>query len=172
MARKQNKMEENQEKRKLKKEQKELEEKILMLRGKELNSKLEPKNGKGELQVLTWKGISIGEYKGPGLLGPTLEKFWESRFDYEQINRLLDKEKKKKSLQLFKGLSNWCSCGEKDMFSIDFIGHCLDHLRGLAPKDSQLNELPWMDWVQYCDDEIMEQLYFTDEELDLNININ
>ena len=31
MARKQNKMEENQEKRKLKKEQKELEEKILIL---------------------------------------------------------------------------------------------------------------------------------------------
>ena len=51
----------------------------------------EPKNGKGEARVLTLKGISICEYKGPGLLGPTREKLRESRFDYEQINKLLDK---------------------------------------------------------------------------------
>ena len=43
MARKENKMEENQEKRKKEKEQKELDKKILCLRVKELNSKLEPK---------------------------------------------------------------------------------------------------------------------------------
>ena len=58
------------------------------------------------------------------------------------------------------------------MSSRDFIGHCLDHHRGLPPKDSQLNKPPWMDWVQYYDDEIMEQLDFTDEEFDLNIKIN
>ena len=51
-ARKEMKMEYNQEKRAEKKEQKEYEQKILKLRSKELNSKLELKEGKGEVQVL------------------------------------------------------------------------------------------------------------------------
>ena len=60
-ARKKMKMEQNQEKRE-KKEQKEYEQKILKLRSKELNSKFEPKEGKGKVQVLQWKGKTIGEY--------------------------------------------------------------------------------------------------------------
>ena len=40
-----------------KKEQIEFEKNILMLRAKELNSKLEPKNGKREFQILTLKGF-------------------------------------------------------------------------------------------------------------------
>ena len=82
---------------------------------------------------------------------------------------LLDKASPVKSLQLYKGLSNWCSCGEIDMSSRDFTGHCLDHHRGIAPKDSQLNKPPWMDWVQYYDDLIMEQLCITEEDFDSNI---
>ena len=46
-------MEENQEKRMKKKEQKVLEKKIVGLRADELNSKMEPKNGKGEVQVIS-----------------------------------------------------------------------------------------------------------------------
>ena len=38
------------------------------------------------------------------------------------------------------------------MSSRDFTGHCLDHYRGIAPKDSQLNKPPLMDWIQYYDD--------------------
>ena len=169
MARKENKMEENQEKRKKKKELKELEKKILSLRAKEPNSKMESKNRKGEVQVITWKGITIGEYTGPGLLGPTLEKFRKDRFDFEQINGLLDKASPVKSLQLYNGRSSWCSNGEIDMSSRDFTGHCLDHHRGITPKDSQLNKPPLVDWNQYYDDYIMEKFCFTDEELDLNI---
>ena len=55
-TRKKMKMEQNQEKRAEKKEQKEYEQQILKLRSKELNSKLEFKEGKGEVQVLQWKG--------------------------------------------------------------------------------------------------------------------
>ena len=51
-ARKEMKMEQNQEKRVEKKEQKEYEQKILKLRSKELNSKLELKEGKGEVHFL------------------------------------------------------------------------------------------------------------------------
>ena len=42
-----------------KKEQKEYEQKILILRSKELNSKFELKEGKGEVQVLQWKGKTV-----------------------------------------------------------------------------------------------------------------
>ena len=114
MARKQYKMEENQEKRKLKKDKKKLEKKI----------------------------ISICENKGPGLLGPTLEKFRKSRFDYEQINRLLDKASPIKCLQLYKvqrSIKLVLLRENRYVFKrIYFIGHCLDHHRGLTPKDSQV----------------------------------
>ena len=55
------------------------------------------------------------------------------------------------------------------MSSRDSTGHYLNHHRGIAPKDSQLNKPPWLDWIQYYDDYILEQLCFTDKELDLNI---
>ena len=39
-------------------------------------------------------------------------------------------------------------------------------------KNSQLNRPPWMDWVEYDDDEIMETLCFSDNKLDKLINNN
>ena len=108
-ARKEMKMQENKEKRKEKQEQKEYEKKILNLRAKELGAKLENKKEKGDIQVLTWNGKSIGRYTGPGLLGPTIDKFRSNRFELEQINRLLEKAVPVRSLNLYKGLSNWCS---------------------------------------------------------------
>ena len=170
VARKEMKMEQNQKKREQKMEQKQYEKKILEIRIKELNSKLEEKEGKGEVQVLQWKGKTIGEYKGPGLIRPILEKFRRNLFDFEQINRLLDKATPVKSLNLYRGFSNWCACGTIDLNSRDYIGHCMDHHRGIAMKDSQLNRPPWMDWVDYDNDEVMEQLCFTDENLDKIIN--
>ena len=101
------KMQENKEKRKEKQEQKEYEIKIQNLRAKELGAKLENKNEKGDTQVLTWNGKTIGKYTGPGLLGPTIDKFRSNRFEIEQINRLLEKAVPVKSLNLYKGLSNW-----------------------------------------------------------------
>ena len=77
--------------REKKKEQKLYEKKILQLRVKELNSKYEKKEGKGEVQVLQWKGNTIGEYQGLGLIGPILKKFRRNLFDLDQINRLLEK---------------------------------------------------------------------------------
>ena len=172
VARKEMKMEQNQMNREKKKEQKQYEKKILQLRVKELNSKYEKKEGKGEVQVLQWKGNTIGEYQGPGLIGPILEKFRRNLFDLDQINRLLEKAGPVKSLNLYRGMSNWCPCGEIDMNSRDFIGHCMDHHRGIAMRNSQLNRPPWIDWVEYDDDEVMEKLCFTDESLDKFINNN
>ena len=171
-ARKEMKMEQNQEKRAEKKEQKEYEQKILKLRSKELNSKLKLKEGKGEVQVLQWKGKTVGEYIGPGLIGPTLNNFRHNLFDLEQIQRLVEKATPAKSLNLYKGYSNCCACGAIDLSSREFISHCMDHHRGLAMKNCQLNRPPWVDWVNYEDDEVMELICFTDENLDNYFNNN
>ena len=66
------------------------------------------KEGKGEVQVLQWKGNTIGEYQGPGLIGPILEKFRRNLFDLDQINRLLEKAGPVKCLNLYRGMSNRC----------------------------------------------------------------
>ena len=121
---------------------------------------------------MQWKGNTIGEYQGPGLIGPILEKFRRNLFDLDQINRLLEKAGPVKSLNLYRGMSNWCPCREIDMNSRDFISHCMDHHRGIAMRNSQLNRPPWIDWVEYDDDEVMEKLCFTDESLDKFINNN
>ena len=42
----------------------------------------------------------------------------------------------------------------------------MNHHRGIAMKYSQLNRPPWMDWVDYDDDEVMERLCFIVENLD------
>ena len=86
-----------------------MKKKILDLRAKELGAKLENKKEKGDIQVLTWNGKSIGRYTGPGLLGQTIDKFRNSPFELEQLNRLLEKAVPVRSLNLYKGLSNWCS---------------------------------------------------------------
>ena len=121
---------------------------------------------------MQWKGNTIGEYQGPGLIGPILEKFRRNLFDLDQINRLLEKAGPVKCLNLYRGMTNWCPCGEIDMSSRDLIGHCMDYHRGIAMRNSQLNRPPWIDWVEYDDDEVMEKLCFTDESLDKYINNN
>ena len=75
------KMKENKEKRKKKKEKKEYEQKISTQR-KELDSKLEVKSWKGEIQVLTWKRIIL-EFTGPRTIGSTIDKFLHKMFDME-----------------------------------------------------------------------------------------
>ena len=155
-----------------KKEQKEYEQKIIKLRAKELNSKFELKEGKGEVQVLLLKGKTVGEYINPGLIGPTLNNFRHNLFDLEQIQRLVEKATPAKSLNLYKGFSNWCACGAIDLNSRDFMGHCMDHHRGSAMKNCQLNRPPWADWMNYEDDEVIELICFTDENLDNYFNNN
>ena len=106
------------------------------------------------------------------MVGPTINKFRHNLFDLEQIQRLVEKAIPAKSLNLYKGLSNWCACGAIDLSAKDFISHCMDHHRGLAMKNSQLNRPPWIDWVNYEDDEVMELICFTDENLDNYFNNN
>ena len=68
-------MEQNQIKRKEKMEQKQYKKKILEQRIKELNSKLEEKEGKGEVQVLNGKGILLENTKALDQLDLFLKNF-------------------------------------------------------------------------------------------------
>ena len=49
------------------------------------------KEGKGDIQVLIYKGTTVGEYIGPGLLGSTLAKIMQNTFNFEQFNVLVEK---------------------------------------------------------------------------------
>jgi len=95
----------NKEKREEKKQQKELKKKIIETRAKELNCKLENKDEKGKVQVLTWKGKTVGEYLGPGLLSHTLNKFRHNLFNIEQLERMFEKEALTKAFTLYEGCS-------------------------------------------------------------------
>ena len=92
----------NKEKREEKKQQKELKKKIIETRAKELNCKLENKDGKREVAVLTWKGKTLGEYLGSGLLSPTLNKSRHSLFNIEQLERVIEKQLQQKHLLYMK----------------------------------------------------------------------
>ena len=115
------------------------------------------KEGKGDIQVLIYKGTTAGEYIGPGLLGPTLTKIRQNTFNYEQLNVLVEKATPIKCFNLIKGLSNWCSCGKIDMEDSHFRGHVIYHQRGIVMRNSQLNRLQWVDWVEFKDNELYEQ---------------
>lgn len=171
LARKEMKMKQNKEKRENRQEEKEYQLKVLKLRAKDAGCKLERKDEKGDIQVLTYKGKKVGEYIGPGLLGPTLAKIRQNTFNFEQLNVLVEKAAPIKCFNLIKGLSNWCACGKIDMEDNQFRGHVIDHHRGIVMRNSQLNRPPWVDWVEFKNDELYEQFCFTDNNLeDIIIN--
>ena len=89
--RKKNKMEQNGIERKKKEEIKECQLKIMKNRAQYSRCKLKKVEGKGEVQWLFWKDKEIGEYIGPGLLGPTLVKFRHNLFKLEQIHMLVER---------------------------------------------------------------------------------
>ena len=99
-ARKEMMMIKNKEKREEKKQQ--LKKKIIETRAKELNCKLENIDGKGEVAVSTWNGKTVGEYLGPGLLSPTLNKFRHNLFNIEQLERMTKKQLQQKHLLYMK----------------------------------------------------------------------
>ena len=165
-ARKEMMMIKNKEQREEKKQQLEMKKKIIEMRSKELNCKLENKNGKGEVPVLTWKGKTVGEYLGPGLLSPTLNKFRHNLFNIEQLERVIEKAAPTKAFTLYEGCSFWCACGVNDLPKREFERHVKEHHRGIVLKISQINRPPWMDWVFYANDELEEALCNSTENLD------
>ena len=155
---------ENKEKRREKSAQKKEEKEILELRRKELGVRCE--NGKEAAQILTWKGKDIGKYTGPGWLAITISKFRHNLLNLERINQLVEKAAPLKAFNLYKGLSNWCACGQIDLETSEFSRHVREHHRGVVLKDSQINRPPWTDWVFYENEQLEEELLFSKNNLD------
>ena len=158
--RKKNKMEQNGIERKKKEEIKECQLKIMKNRAQYSSCKLKKVEGKGEVQWLFWKDKEIGEYIGPGLLGPTLVKFRHNLFKWEQIHMLVERAAPYKVFKIYDGLSHWCPCGANDMDTRTLIGHVKDYHHGIILKNTQLNRPPWLDWIRYNNDELEEEFCF------------
>ena len=76
----------------------------------------------------------------------------------EQFNQLQEKNSQVKIFNLYKGLSYW--------FHIrDFINHCIDQLREIENKKSQLNN-PMGRLDDYEENEVMKILCFTEKDLE------
>ena len=163
VERKKKKQEENQQKRRNKKEQREKEIQIMKLRAQHSECKLKKIPERGEVQWMYWKDKEIGEYIGPGLLGPILHKLRFNLFKWEQMLMLVDKAAPYKILKIYDGLSHWCACGQIDMNARDFIAHTKEHHHGIVQKFSQINRPPWFDWIKY-DDEMEKIFCFTNKE--------
>ena len=71
--------------------------------------------------------MKVGEYIGPGLLGPTLAKILRNTCNFAQLNVLVEKAAPIKCFSLIKGLSNWFAFGKIDMEDNQFRGHVIDH---------------------------------------------
>ena len=66
------------------------------------------KGPSGEVWMVKWNGIELGEYYGPGLLSPTISKFRQGDFNQKFIFYLVEKSAPYRNFQLYDGLSHWC----------------------------------------------------------------
>ena len=73
-----------------KKEQRETELAIIKKRAEKLECELK-KGPSGEVWMVKWNGIELGEYYGPGLLSPTISKFRQGEFNQKFIYYLVEK---------------------------------------------------------------------------------
>ena len=151
-----------------KKEQKEMEIKVFQKRANELKVQME-KTEKGDVPMLKWKDLTIGEYTGSLHINEVIRKFQLNKYNWQKINLLVERAAPYKNFTIYPGLTNWCSCGEIDLFERDFIGHLKDHHHGVVLRNSQLNRPPWLDLVKYKNDLIEEIICYSEEELDTNL---
>jgi len=118
----------------MKKEQKELEQKIMMMRASYMDFFLE-KTQKGEVFKAKWKELVLGDYIGPGLPSIAIQNILQHRYKFQNLNMLVEKDFPIKNLTLYKHLSNWCGCGEIDAKRIH-LWHVRTHHKGIIPKNS------------------------------------
>ena len=90
-------------------------------------------------------------------------------YNWQKINLLVERAAPYKNFTIYPGLTNWCSCGEIDLFERDFIGHLKDHHHGVVLRNSQLNRPPWLDLVKYKNDLNEEIICYSEEELETNL---
>ena len=86
----------------MKKEQKELEKKIIELRASKLEFYLK-QTEKGEIFSVKWNNKEIWDYIGPGLPNKTIENIRQNRYKTEYLNVLTEKDIPHRELILYDG---------------------------------------------------------------------
>ena len=61
-------------------------------------------------------------------------------FNAKNDNELVERASPYMNFTFYKGLTNWCGCGQIDMETNDFIAHLKEHHKGVVIKNSQLNQ--------------------------------
>ena len=159
-----NKKMKRKEKRNKQKREKNKQWKIVHHRAQHMTIGLK-KTGKGDVQILQWKGQEVGEIIGRFQTEETIKKFQQHQYNKSWILALVNKETPLRNLTLYQGLTNWCGCGEIDLGSEMFAYHVRRFHNGIIPIHSQLNRPFWFDCVKYNPPDLEEKFCFSMDEL-------
>ena len=123
------------------------------------------KTQKGEVFKAKWKELVLGDYIGPGLPSIAIQNILQHRYKFQYLKVLVEKDFPIKNLTLYEHLSNWCGCGEIDAEKNTFLWHVRTHHKGIIPKNSQINRYPWLDWINFKNDNLEYDFYYTLSDL-------
>ena len=94
-----------------KKEQKEMEIKVFQKRANELKVQME-KTEKGDVPMLKWKDLTIGEYTGSLHFNEVIRKFQLNKYNWQKIDLLVERSALYKNFIIYPHLINWCTSGK------------------------------------------------------------
>ncbi len=110
-----------------------------------------------------WNDIHLGTYVGPGL-NPDEEVFTRSPIDWDLMNRIVKRNYPLKRIYLSHRLPQYCPCGFTAK-GREFADHCKEKHKKLILKDSIVNQIPYEQWISYCNDDLELLFLLTDESL-------
>ena len=78
---------------------------------------------------------------------------------------LVEKDLYIKNLNRYEFLPNLCGCVEIDAEKNTFLWHVRTNHKGIIPKNSQINRYPWLDWIEFKDDNLEYDFCYTLSDL-------
>ena len=101
----------------------------------------------------------VGTYIGPKNPTPPQQLIRNLKNKTNNIRHLevtIRKDTQLKKLQILKGYSNSCGCGESGIDAHAFKDHVINRHSGFVLANSTINRPPWMDWYFFFNDYIEE----------------
>ena len=101
----------------------------------------------------------VGTYIGPKNPTPPQQLLRNLKNKTNNIRHLevtIRKDTQLKKLQIHKGYSNSCGCGESGIDAYTFKDHVINRHSGFVLANSTINRPPWMDWYFFFNDYIEE----------------
>ena len=97
----------------------------------------------------------VGTYIGPKNPTPPQQLLRNLKNKTNNIRHLevkIRKDTQLKKLQILKGYSNSCGCGESGIDSHTFKDHVINRHYGFVLANSTINRPPWMNWYFFFND--------------------